>query len=357
MIKPQDTNRLAYLDSMRGWAAFTVVIFHTNVWLDFSKDTHFNSSWPTHVLNIFFNGHNAVAFFFVLSGFVLAYKYAQNRKRTFSYAEFMTKRAFRIYPAFWLVLILTALYTGFDFEDFFRQMLLLEKGFHKLIPPAWSLAIEMRYSLIFPFLLIIAFRNLKLLFVLCGLLFLLFDFDIFVVHFCLGITLALNYEKIIKIKLSKGQRYLLFLLGLFLCSYEQIHFLIIPHEDFKATKTQTGFFLGALGCAIWMVLAMSAPKFQKRISLKPLLKLGDISYGLYVGHRLILVNIMEPHFEKAVSFFGSFYIAHALYRVTLAVTLSLLFAFLLYEFVEKPFIKMGRKVSGQVKDKLLLSTR
>ncbi len=42
---------------------------------------------------------------------------------------------------------------------------------------------------------------------------------------------------------------------------KDIHFMIIPHENFKETNTHLGFFLGAFGCVIWLVLAMSAPKF------------------------------------------------------------------------------------------------
>ncbi len=347
--------RIGYLDSIRGMAALAVVIFHANAWLDFTKDANFNSSIPTHLLNIFFNGHNAVCLFFVLSGFVLSLKYVTKDKQEVSYTEFIIKRAFRLYPAYWVVLILSALYVKSDISVFIKELPMLITGNHTLIPPAWSLIVEMKMSLIFLFLLVLAVRNIKILFVAAFLYWFLFGFEIYILHFCLGILLAINFEKIQQIKLSKVKRYLLFLLGLLLCSFEQIHFMIVPHENFKETNTPLGFFLGAFGCIIWLILAMSAPNFQKKIEKKPLLFLGDISYGLYIGHWLIFVYILEPHFNWFLSKIGSYYLTHIVVRYFLMTFLSLLFATFLYYVIEKPFIKMGYKVAKKYSDKLVFT--
>ncbi|WP_338791109.1 acyltransferase [Bernardetia sp. MNP-M8] len=347
------SRRIGYLDSIRGMAALAVVIFHANAWLDFTKDPNFNSSIPTHILNIIFNGHNAVCLFFVLSGFVLSLKYVKKGAQEVSYVEFILKRAFRLYPAYWFVLILAALYTKSDFSLFIKELPMLITGNQTLIPPAWSLIVEMKMSLIFLFLLVLAVRNIKILFVAAFLYWFLFGFEIYILHFCLGILLAINFEKIQEIKWSKTKRYLLFLLGLLLCSVEQIHFIIVPHENFKETNTPLGFFLGAFGCVIWLMLAMSAPKFQKKIETKPLLFLGDISYGLYIGHWLIFVNILEPHFDWFLAKLGSYYLAHIVVRYFLVTLFSLLFATFLYYVIEKPFIKMGYKVAKKYSDKLV----
>ena len=349
------SRRIGYLDSIRGMAALAVVIFHANMWLDFTKDSNFNSSVPIHILNIFFNGHNAVCLFFVLSGYVLSLKYVQKNNAEVSYIEFIIKRAFRLYPAYWFVLIITTLYTKIDFFAFLEEFPLLIVGKRTIVPPAWSLITEMRMSLVFLFLLILAIRNIKILFVAAFLYWFLFGFEIYILHFCLGIWLAMNFERIQTIKLSKMKRYLLFLLGFLLCSFEQIHFILIPHENFKETNTPLGFFLGAFGCTIWLILAMSAPKFQKKIETKSLLFLGDISYGLYIGHWLIFVHILEPHFSWFTSKLGSFYLAHIVVRYGLVISLSLLFATFLYYIIEKPFIKLGYRVAKTYKDKFVFS--
>jgi peptidoglycan/LPS O-acetylase OafA/YrhL len=94
MQKQIPIQRLTYLDSIRGFAALSVVIYHTNGWLDFTKDPFFHSSVPTHLLNVIFNGPSAVSLFFVLSGFVLSLKYFLKPNRPISYLEFIIKRFF-----------------------------------------------------------------------------------------------------------------------------------------------------------------------------------------------------------------------------------------------------------------------
>ena len=347
-------NRVAYLDSIRGIAALSVVIFHSNVWLDFTKDPFFRSSLPSHILNMFFNGHNAVSLFFVLSGFVLSFKYLSKKIEQVSYIEFIIKRFFRLYPAYWFVLILVAIYTKTNFSTFFSEIPLLITTNHTLIPPAWSLIVEMKMSLVFLFFLVLAVRNLKLLFLMAFLHWLLFGFELYVVHFCIGIALAYYFEYIKAIQWNKPKRYLLFFIGFVLCSFKQIHFAIVPHENFKDTNTQFAFLLSAFGCAIWLILAMSAPSFQRKLESKALLFLGNISYGLYVGHWFIFINILEPHFNLFLSWIGSYYLTHFLIRFVVMISLSVLFATFLYYFVEKPFIKIGYKIAQKFKNKFVV---
>ena len=67
-------SRIEYLDSIRGIAAMMVVVYHFIGWR-WAERTMF------HVSSMFFNGADAVSFFFVLSGFVLSFKYLQSDKK------------------------------------------------------------------------------------------------------------------------------------------------------------------------------------------------------------------------------------------------------------------------------------
>ena len=350
---PLPNQRIRYLDSLRGLAALVVVIFHVHAWLDFTKATHFKSSVPNHILNILFNGYNAVSLFFVLSGFVLSLRYIKENTQQVSYTEFMIKRIFRLYPVYWFVLISTALYLKSDLLLLTEEASMLFASHHTLVVPVWSLVIEMKISLIFLFLLVLALRNVNVLFVSAFLYWLLFGFEIYILHFCLGILLAMNFEKIQRIRISKAKRYVSFFLGLLLCSFEEIRFMITAHKNFRETDTVLGFFLGAFGCTICLTLAMSAPNFQKKIKTKPLLFLGDISYGLYMGHWLIFIHILEPHFEWFSAKLGSFFLAHLVVHYLLVIPLSILFATFLHYVIEKPFIKLGYKVAKKYNDKLV----
>lgn len=70
MAKQVGTQRFAYLDSMRGIAALMVLFGHFILWR--YVDYPIAKS-----LYLLFNAHDAVSFFFVLSGFVLSWVYLQ----------------------------------------------------------------------------------------------------------------------------------------------------------------------------------------------------------------------------------------------------------------------------------------
>lgn len=70
------------LDGMRGLAAVSVVIYH------------FNQPDPA----VFAHGYLAVDFFFILSGFVIAYAYSDRLAENLSFGRFMLLRLVRLYP-------------------------------------------------------------------------------------------------------------------------------------------------------------------------------------------------------------------------------------------------------------------
>lgn len=82
---------LTPLDSFRGIAALSVVLLHLHIYRSFTE------------VEFFRHGALGVPFFFVLSGFIIAYVYHRD---TFKLKDFLSARAFRILPLYWLVLFL-----------------------------------------------------------------------------------------------------------------------------------------------------------------------------------------------------------------------------------------------------------
>ena len=135
-----------YLDFLRGVAALSVLLLH---WLDGNGVSFFGSSML------------GVDFFFVLSGFVMAYSYEDRLKQGYSIARFFVLRLIRLYP-----ILLIGLCLGFarfsmqsivDTGEFdpaivgllFKGLLLipsnLQDGVVTLFPlnvPIWSLFFE-----------------------------------------------------------------------------------------------------------------------------------------------------------------------------------------------------------------------
>ncbi len=84
-----------YLDSARGIAAIIVMIYHFINW-------KFDKEIGIKIISIVFTGSDAVSFFFVLSGFVLSYKYI-NQNEPLDIRKYYISRLFRLWPAFFLL--------------------------------------------------------------------------------------------------------------------------------------------------------------------------------------------------------------------------------------------------------------
>lgn len=137
-------------------------------------DSHFDA-------HVFKEGFVGVSFFFVLSGFIIAYNY-QNKiaeQRT-TKREFWVARIARVYPLHLLTLLIAVLAGGYVeaagtmewIEHFLMSLFLL----HPLIPspdyffsfnsPSWSLGCEQLFYFLFPFLALCFSRNSRNFYVL-----------------------------------------------------------------------------------------------------------------------------------------------------------------------------------------------
>lgn len=145
-------NRVAVLDYLRGLAALSVVLFHTDKWVYgiWNPGTFFGKC-----------GVYAVSLFFVLSGLTLTLVYKDKindwRKDIFL---FWTKRFRRIFPLLWLATTATLLLEKPLWS--FWQIMLNYTGLFGFFDPAgdialgaWSIGDELVYYAVFPFVLLL----------------------------------------------------------------------------------------------------------------------------------------------------------------------------------------------------------
>src|SRR5579863_596949 len=106
MSSPANTGQLSKrpplqaLTGVRFLAAFYVVLFHSLPWLR-------NKYQVPETLQIFLgNGYLAVSLFFILSGFILAYTYEGQIEGSRNLFRFWQARFARIYPVYFLSLLL-----------------------------------------------------------------------------------------------------------------------------------------------------------------------------------------------------------------------------------------------------------
>src|SRR4051812_21413808 len=91
-----------YLDSARGIAAMMVFCSH---FIAKNYQAKMNVRW----FFLVFNGNDAVSFFFVLSGFVLSYKYIV-LNRPLDIKKFYVARVFRLFPAYFIIVVWSAMF-------------------------------------------------------------------------------------------------------------------------------------------------------------------------------------------------------------------------------------------------------
>ncbi len=104
---PAFTRRLSGIEGLRGIAAASVVVFH--VWTN-SAAASFHFGWLGHIR--LSQSRPGVQLFFALSGFLLYLPFAAAALRSQarpSFVAYLRNRALRIFPAYWCILLLTAL--------------------------------------------------------------------------------------------------------------------------------------------------------------------------------------------------------------------------------------------------------
>lgn len=141
---------LPALTSVRFFAALYVVLYHLN----FSGRL---IRLPV-VAHFFASGYLGVTFFFVLSGFILAYNYPAVKEAK----QFWIARFARIYPVYILSILLFVLGPTVRASDHFLLSFGLSLGllqafwpplFQAINPVAWTLSVEMFFYALFPALL------------------------------------------------------------------------------------------------------------------------------------------------------------------------------------------------------------
>jgi peptidoglycan/LPS O-acetylase OafA/YrhL len=142
------------LDSVRGVAILAVVFYHGLFWSN-------NLKGLTGAVKFFVNltrfGWLGVNLFFVLSGFLITGILIDSRNSRHFYRRFYIRRALRILPVFYLVLLVLALMPGQN-----RNYLLLSFFYMSNLAPLfaipmtytmlWSLAVEEHFYMIWPWI-------------------------------------------------------------------------------------------------------------------------------------------------------------------------------------------------------------
>jgi peptidoglycan/LPS O-acetylase OafA/YrhL len=359
--------RIEQLDSLRGLAALTVAIGHfTNV---FPAKFEGGSQWWQVVsqspLMCVMAGHQAVVFFFVLSGFVLSMPF---HRGSVAYGPWIVKRFYRIYfPYFVATLLGIVLVAYFGhgpipalskwFNDTFRGPLSLGEVVNNLLlidsfdnnqinPVVWSLVMEMRISLVFPLVMVFCgagWRGVLASYgvaiagcVATGLLHWRNDYLVtceFLPEFVIGCLLARHAQGLTSWYRGLRRRTKVLAIAAAVLPYTYA-FWFLPDAHVLHRSLVDDFFT-TIAVVVFIVSALGSSSASSALRWKPVVATGRASYSLYLVHCLCLLTAVHL-------LFGRIPIGWILVVAGVATVAA---TALLYWSVETPSIALGRRLS------------
>lgn len=346
------------LDSLRGLAALAVFFSHA-----LGTDPVIEKYQG--FLRILWDGASAVDLFFVLSGFVLyaSSKFSVHRSFWAHYSSFLVKRFFRLYPLLWTSLVIT-LACQFaapplaqvdtlsewarsqwsrppGLYDWLANGILLLPGLdsHAVNPVIWSLSVEMKMSLVLPFLFILVDRlpwpamlsivSALVLVILAGHAHRL-GLMVWSPAFLAGALVA-KHHNALRRRMAGFSVYswaTFVLLGIFL--YGNRYAFPSPMQGPVCD------LLSSAGAAMLILSATCQRNLSRWLHAAPFRYSGRMSYGLYLLHMpllFLLITVLAP--------------LPLPWLVIIALGVSMLLAHHLHHRVEQPCIMLGRSFSSR----------
>ncbi|MBU0612659.1 acyltransferase [Patescibacteria group bacterium] len=356
-------SRLVELDSLRGIAAIGIVLWHFVA--------QFNATPFYFVFRPFYaGGLYLVDFFFLLSGFILAYTYLDKKKKI-SFSNLFIVRLIRLYPLHFVTLIVVLIqqliltnfsnpsefiYQYSNAKHFILNLFLIngvgvEDGF-SFNGPAWAISTLFFVNILF-FFVLTKIKNKKFFFVL------LFLLPLIILLFT---TRDLLIEQEIPFIGAELLRTMLgFFAGvlLFLFAKKRDQNINLSHSTLKndlvfllASLFLVIFMISGLrsvvgmdivvACIVFPIVLLSSMRggiIKEILTIKPLVYLGKISFAIYMTHYpvQILFRIIETVFKFQFNYSSaSFFI--------LVIAVTIIFADIAYRLVELPTRKLAKRV-------------
>lgn len=313
---------------LRFAAALYVTLFHITHWWNYNED-----SFP----KLFQFGYGAVDLFFVISGFVIVQSAYALKPGWASSFEFLKNRLGRIYPAYWLFLLLFIVtgmvdVSGRTWGGFLRAFFLIP-GYKSIIITTWTL----RYEMYLYFLMALVVINRKFKYVL---------------YFLFGLALLANIMKLLAPLLHTWQipiygLYNEFMLEIFIGAAIWLLYQKVPvwlavglsiiglAWFFTPIKTHTSHLLDFGIPSAMLIMGLTALEFHQKVNVpEVLVLLGNASYSLYILHTPVISVVLK-----------NINIQYATNKLVLllVVVMVLILAVCSYLYIEKPILRWLKK--------------
>lgn len=355
-LKIVNYEKIGVLDLLKFILVAITFLFHWNI--------HFGIVYSCKILNKFINsGAIAMSGFFILSGFLLYYIYSNKNFADFNYLKkFYLKRIIKIFPSSYLIALLLFFLTEIFLHEstnwtiVLMQIIPLQAYFANLFGEGWNggfwfVSVLIFLYFLFPYLsfLVKSIKNLLLLSVgvyILGIFptivncyypnFSIYHLPYFrICEFMAGLIISkivLNSKKTYKMALL----YSFLVLTIIFIAVGLLHSNnFFHHVKFSSNYMNYDIVLLILFPAlIFFLVKIKNNWFLKIVNNKIVSYLGTIAYSFFLTQMVTLFIV--KNFIKVNNYFGM----SGLEIISLSFLLNFILAILLYEFFEKPVVKM-----------------
>ncbi len=344
--------RLNYLDSIRGIAAILVFVQHVVLYLRrkeginpfFEKLTF----WTVDFLDF---GKIGVVLFFMLSGFLIPFSLKKNT----TVRNFLIKRFFRLYPVFWVSILLGVVFllnSPPSIKTILANITMVPEilGAKSIIGIYWTLQIELIF---YGFCVILFLANFLHKFtgvILSSIGFLIIAFLASVIRFYLQIKLPIALFLALSLMFYGYvfKSYLLYTSGQFsfITSKNKVFVKVFPivfclvmlaisflayNKNYGHNEVWYRYFLSYLIAFVLFLLLTSKFKIESNL----LAYFGKISYSFYLFHVIVIHVVGQLNLEPT-------FINNVLFTLS-SLLLTTLVSIIGFKFVEEKFINTGYK--------------
>ncbi len=328
---------------------------------------------------IFELGGLGVVFFFVLSGFLITFLLLEEKQKngTISVRKFYARRILRIWPLYFLIMAIGFFilpnFHSFDHvylsqfleDNFWSNLILyiiilpnLALALFKPVPhigQLWSIGVEEQFYALWPWLVKYSKNLLRVLIgVIIVCLVLKVVFQLFALKHPDNLQLQNIKTFIATLKFESmalggigawclhKKKYYDFLLNNGLTIISLI--LIVISVYLTPHVLQDGIFLVQSVLFLIVIINVSSnPNSIIKLENKYFVFLGNISYGIYMYHMIVIVAVILLMDKLGIMVDNSLSSQMAIYG--LSVGFTVLIAFISYNYFEKFFIKLKKKVT------------
>lgn len=369
-----NTKRLDSVQLLRAGAVFGVLITHIGMverqylsGLDQSGQFVANSNAVDYKLifgNFGWIGSTGVDLFFVISGFIMVHISRGTASNVQSFIRFLYSRLFRIYPLYWIATFLMLalgmlglIQFRYDppFGSMLRHLALLPPSGWPFLDVGWSLIFELYFYVIFGLGYLFFGSRIPLFLGLWGFAIFASYFMVsdsnhwalkiitstFCLQFIFGAFVGLYHDKLLA-KWASPLLYVSLMALLF-------SFVVIFIDSEVATyhSMTRGLIWGILYASLLLAL-VNLERVEQFTVPKPLVKIGNVSYSIYLTHVPILSLVAYSWYKISNSLFRFEVLRDSLVDNLLIGTLAgiaaIVFALSFGKWIELPSIAFGRKV-------------